>query len=229
MFRHLTSFGYQRTAGQAFGFYLFYLFAGILLIWSTTYLIGFIPNPFAPAPAVTTSSTSSSHGKSNGSTNVNLPGMAVETGNDGSTNVNMPGLSVQTLPDGSTSVNMPGMSVETAADGTTSVSTGGVKTTTAPDGTKTVSPDWGMFSVRRVFPIKTTLGLIITAALALLVLRAKRQHANVGYLFVALISLAGTFMGGLLIGLIFVAFLTTQPDRTFADGSLDQLPAGAAY
>ena len=86
-----------------------------------------------------------------------------------------------------------------------------------------------MFSVRHAFPIKTTLGLIITAALALLVLRAKGQLANVGYLFIALVSLAGTFMGGLLIGLIFVAFLTSQPDHTFADSPTDQIPAGAAY
>jgi hypothetical protein len=229
MFRHLTSLGYQRTAGQAFGFYLFYLFAGILLIWATSYVVGFVPNPFVPPPTAPTSRASTSHGRSAGSTNVNLPGMAVETGNDGSTNVNMPGLSVQTAPDGSSSVSMPGMSVETAPDGTTSVSTGGIKTTTAPDGTKTVGPDWSIFGFRRGVPLKTTLGLIITAALALLVLRAKRQLANVGYVFVALVSVAGALVGGLLFGLIFVAFLTTQPTAGTADAFADQIPVGAAF
>jgi len=246
MFRHLTSFGYQRTAGQAFGFYLFYLVSGILLIWSTSYAAGFVPNPFAPAPtttthpAVSTSRVSTSHSgrvvtTSNGGTNVSLPGMSVATGNDGSTNVDMPGLSVQTGADGSTSVNMPGMSVETAPDGTTSVSTGGIKTITAPDGTKTVEPDWSMFGARRGPGLKTILGMIICAAMSLLVLRAKRQLHQVGYLFVALVSVAGALMGGLLIGLIFVAFLTTQLAAASVDAFTDQVPvddqvpAGAAY
>src|SRR4051794_5650402 len=34
MFRHLVSVGDQRTPGQAVGFYLFYLVAGIILIWA---------------------------------------------------------------------------------------------------------------------------------------------------------------------------------------------------
>jgi hypothetical protein len=162
-------------------------------------------------------------------TNVNMPGLSVQTGNDGATNVNMPGLSVETGADGSTNVNMPGMSVQTAADGTTNVSMGGVKTTTAPDGSKTVEPDWNMFSFRRGPGLKTMLGIVICAVMSLMVLRVKRQLGQVGYLFVALVSVAGAVMGGLLIGLIFVAFLTTQPTAGLVDGLADQVPAGAAY
>lgn len=231
MFRHLTSFGYQRTAGQAIGFYLFYLASGILLIWATNYTVGLATSAFGPTS--TTNRVSTSRGVStlstpNGATTVNLPGLSVESAPDGATNVHMPGLSVETAADGSTNVGMPGMSVKAAADGTTSVSVGGIKTTTAPDGSTTVGPDWGMFGLQRSSQRKTMFGIILTAALALLVLRAKRQLGRVGYLIVTLVSLAGALMGGLLIGLMFVAFLTTQPDAGNVDSLPEQIEADAA-
>ena len=62
-------------------------------------------------------------------------------------------------------------------------------------------------------------GLMIGAALAVVscpllsfaILRAKGLLSNMLYLLIAVLSVAGAAVGGLLIGLLFVAFLSTRP------------------
>jgi hypothetical protein len=76
-------------------------------------------------------------------------------------------------------------------------------------------------------------GLMIGAALAVVscpllsfaILRAKGLLSNVMLLLVAVLSVAGAAVGGLILGLIFVAFLTTRP----AMQRLEPAEAGATF
>jgi hypothetical protein len=73
----------------------------------------------------------------------------------------------------------------------------------------------------------TALGMILTAVLAFLVLKSKGLLTHIGYLLVGLLSVAGAAAGGLLLSLIFVAFLTTR--HTAGEGSTIDATAHAAY
>ena len=68
----------------------------------------------------------------------------------------------------------------------------------------------GMNSYEQGLQFGTVLGITLTAVLSLLVLKAKGLLRHVGYLLVGLLSVAGAAAGGLLLSLIFVAFLTTR-------------------
>ena len=57
----------------------------------------------------------------------------------------------------------------------------------------------------------TAVAIGICPVLAFVILGAKRQLRHVGYVLVAVLSVAGAAVGGLLLGLVFVAFLTTRP------------------
>lgn len=59
--------------------------------------------------------------------------------------------------------------------------------------------------------IGAVLALVACPALSFVVLFKKGLFRHVGYLLVAVLSVAGAALGGLLLGLIFVAFLTTRP------------------
>ena len=78
----------------------------------------------------------------------------------------------------------------------------------------------------------SVLAVVMTAVLSLLVLRAKGLFGHVGYLLVGLLSLAGAVAGGLILGLIFVAFLTTRPTRQAAsllEGEAHPIEAASAF
>jgi hypothetical protein len=76
-------------------------------------------------------------------------------------------------------------------------------------------------------------GLMVGAALAVVscpllsfaILRAKGLLSNVMLLIVAVLSVAGAAAGGLIIGLLFVAFLTTRP----AVRQSEPVEAGATF
>ena len=55
--------------------------------------------------------------------------------------------------------------------------------------------------------------VIISPVLALLVLRAKGLLGNIGFLVLALLSGGAAAVGGLILGLIVAAFLTTRPSH----------------
>jgi hypothetical protein len=61
--------------------------------------------------------------------------------------------------------------------------------------------------------IGTVGAIIMSPTLSLLVLRAKGQLGHIGFLLAALLSGVGAAFGGLILGLAFVAFLTTRPSR----------------
>ena len=61
--------------------------------------------------------------------------------------------------------------------------------------------------------IGTVGAVIMSPTLSLLVLRAKGQLGHIGFLLAALLSGVGAAFGGLILGLAFVAFLTTRPSR----------------
>ncbi len=61
--------------------------------------------------------------------------------------------------------------------------------------------------------IGTVGAVIISPVLSLLVLREKGQLGHIGLLLLALLSGVGAAVGGLLLGLLVVAFLTTRPSR----------------
>lgn len=73
----------------------------------------------------------------------------------------------------------------------------------------------------------TALGMMLTALLAFLVLKAKGLLRHAGYLLVGLLSVAGAAAGGLLLSLIFVAFLTTR--HAAGEGMTVETHAPAAY
>jgi hypothetical protein len=119
MFRRLTDFGYQRTPGQAFGFYLVYFFGGIIVGG----LIGAIIAPFSGVSSF-------------------QEGLAF-----------------------------------------------GAKV-------------GGIFAV------------LLTLTLSFAILWAKGLLGHIGYLLVALLGTASAVLLGMLLGLVFVAFLTTRPAST---------------
>ena len=59
--------------------------------------------------------------------------------------------------------------------------------------------------------------ILLTTALAFVVLRAKGLLGHAGYLLVGLLGVGGAVLAGLLLGLVFVAFLTTRPESTSID------------
>ena len=68
----------------------------------------------------------------------------------------------------------------------------------------------GMSSFEQGLQFGTVLGIALTAVLSFLVLKGKSLLRHVGYLVVGLLSVASAAAGGLLLSLIFVAFLTTR-------------------
>ena len=122
MFRRLTDFGYQRTLGQAVGFYLVYFFAGIIVS-------GLISGAIAPFAGVSGFQEGLAFGAKVG----------------------------------------------------------------------------GIFAV------------LLTLTLSFAILRAKGLLGHIGYLIVGLVGTASAVFLGMLLGLVFVAFLTTRPASTSMD------------
>jgi hypothetical protein len=56
-----------------------------------------------------------------------------------------------------------------------------------------------------------TVAIGICPVLVFMILRAKGLLGHLGFLLVGVLSVAGAIVGGLLLGLVFVAFLTTRP------------------
>ncbi len=78
--------------------------------------------------------------------------------------------------------------------------------------------------------LSSALAVGLTALLSLLVLRAKGHLHDVGYLLVTMLGMAGALAGGgLIVGLMFVAFLTTQPAAAPLVVETREAPAGATY
>jgi hypothetical protein len=59
--------------------------------------------------------------------------------------------------------------------------------------------------------IGATFAIGICPVMAFIILGAKGLLSHLGYVAVAVLSVVGAAIGGLLLGLIFVAFLTTRP------------------
>lgn len=59
--------------------------------------------------------------------------------------------------------------------------------------------------------IGATVAIGICPVLGFIILGAKGLLSHVGYVLVAVLSVVGAAIGGLLLGLLFVAFLTTRP------------------
>ncbi len=70
--------------------------------------------------------------------------------------------------------------------------------------------------------------VIVSPIMALLVLRAKGLFGHIGFLLVALLSGVSAAFGGLLLGLIFVAFLTTRPSQSAGFALPERAGHGAA-
>ena len=71
----------------------------------------------------------------------------------------------------------------------------------------------------------TFVAIGICPVLSFFILRAKGLLRHVGFLLVALLSVAGAAVGGLLLGLIFVAFLSNRPSA----GSPEPVEAGLTF
>ena len=56
--------------------------------------------------------------------------------------------------------------------------------------------------------------VIISPVLSLLVMRAKGLLGHIGFLLLAVLSGGAAAIGGLILGLMFVAFLTTRPSQS---------------
>jgi hypothetical protein len=59
--------------------------------------------------------------------------------------------------------------------------------------------------------VGTVMAIVVTPLMAFGVLYAKGLLRHIGFLLVAVLSVAGAAIGGLILGLLFVAFLTTRP------------------
>ena len=77
--------------------------------------------------------------------------------------------------------------------------------------------------------VGTVFAVILTATLTFLILRAKGQFRNVLYLLVGLLSVGAAWLGGLLLGLIFVAFLTTRAADPAIDATARPVEGIAAH
>jgi hypothetical protein len=71
--------------------------------------------------------------------------------------------------------------------------------------------------------------IFLSAVLSFAILRAKGQLRNVVYLLVGLLSVGAAWLGGLLFGLIFVAFLTTRPASPEIDALARPIEGVAAH
>lgn len=71
--------------------------------------------------------------------------------------------------------------------------------------------------------------IFFTAVLSFAILRAKGQLKNMLYLFVGLLSVAVGWLGGLLFGLMLVAFLTTRPINPEIDAMAHPMEGVAAH
>jgi hypothetical protein len=63
----------------------------------------------------------------------------------------------------------------------------------------------------------TTVAIGICPVLAFSILGAKGLLNHLGYVFVAVLSVVGAAIGGLILGLVFVAFLSTRRAVSFPD------------
>jgi hypothetical protein len=70
------------------------------------------------------------------------------------------------------------------------------------------------------------MAMVVCPLLSFAILFAKGQMRHIGFLLVAVLSLAGAAFGGLIIGLLFVAFLTTRPSAS-STASVETDPAFA--
>ena len=77
--------------------------------------------------------------------------------------------------------------------------------------------------------VGTYFAILLTAVLSFAVLRAKGQLRNVPHLLVGLLSVGAGWLGGLLFGLIFVAFLTTRPANPEIDATARPIEGVAAH
>ena len=77
--------------------------------------------------------------------------------------------------------------------------------------------------------VGTIFAVFLTAVLSFAILRAKGQFRNVLYLFVGLLSVGAGWLGGLLFGLIFVAFLTTRPANPEIDAAARPIEGATAH
>jgi hypothetical protein len=71
--------------------------------------------------------------------------------------------------------------------------------------------------------------IFLSAVLSFAILRAKGQLRNVLYLLVGLLSVGVAWLGGLLFGLLFVAFLTTRPVNPKIDAPARPIEGVAAH
>lgn len=77
--------------------------------------------------------------------------------------------------------------------------------------------------------VGTIFAVFLTAVLSFAILRAKGQLKNVLYLLVGLLSVGAAWLGGLLFGLVFVAFLTTRPASPEIDATARPIEGVAAH
>jgi hypothetical protein len=77
--------------------------------------------------------------------------------------------------------------------------------------------------------VGTVFATIFSGLLSFLILRAKGQFRNVLYLLVGLLSIGAGWLGGLLFGLIFVAFLTTRAADPAIDATARPVEGLAAH
>jgi hypothetical protein len=73
------------------------------------------------------------------------------------------------------------------------------------------------FGFERGLMLGSFVAIGICPVITFAILRAKGLLRHVGYLFVAVLSVAGAAAGGLILGLIFVAFLTTRRAVSFPE------------
>jgi hypothetical protein len=77
--------------------------------------------------------------------------------------------------------------------------------------------------------VGSVFAVLFTAALSFVVLRAKGLLGHVGYLLVGLVGVAGAVVAGMLLGLVFAAFLTTRPVSTSIDAVARPIDGATAH
>ncbi|MCC7370742.1 MAG: hypothetical protein IT306_20140 [Chloroflexi bacterium] len=87
----------------------------------------------------------------------------------------------------------------------------------------------GVYGFEQGLTFGAVLAVVGSTLLSLVVLRAKGLLRHAGYLLVALLAGASATLGGLILGLIFVAFLTTRPSATTLEGQSRPLGEPATY